>query len=239
MKIKTFLIIVITLSLIFESKAQHFFLADDSGRSNLMPNTDITVKPLISKGYKGTPYLSDDWNLGKIIFQDGHEIESIPIKYHIMNEELEVQHENQIKTSPYHLISSFEWGDIEKQSYRQFINAKNFSIELEGVPLTKFLEVLVDEEHKLYCKYDYEIQSPDYVPTHNVGSVDPEIKQQEYYYLGIDNQLYLIKGKKKNIANLFIGQEDAINKYIKDNQLKLKKREDLIQLVSYYNSLEN
>jgi hypothetical protein len=78
----------------------------------------------------------------------------------------------------------------------------------------------------------YAIQWHDDKPF-NTNNTTRIYKTIEHYYLYMDRQMFRLEKNKKNLAKLLAIPED----YISKQNLNLKKEEDAIKLVRFYNSL--
>lgn len=74
----------------------------------------------------------------------------------------------------------------------------------------------------------------------NLGGTSAEFKEQKsefYMELNASGNAIKISKSKKEFLSLFPGKEDAIEKYIKQNKIKLNREDDLIKLINHVNSI--
>ena len=59
-----------------------------------------------------------------------------------------------------------------------------------------------------------------------------------YFVKKKDQQAKEIRVNKKSVLCLFKDEEENIRQYMKANDLKMKSRDDLVQVVAFYNTLQ-
>ncbi|MEP5612972.1 MAG: hypothetical protein ABJP45_12025 [Cyclobacteriaceae bacterium] len=186
---------------------------------------------------EGTFYLDDEWREGDVLLTNELLIEDYPLKFDLQYNMLEFKFGDDIKVCPAHRIAKFSWRGADTQ-LRQFVNCKDFEFN-DDVRLTGFFEVLYDQEGsaKLLAKTNYDIAEPTYNVALDVGEKNSRIVKSDEYYLVVEKvAVPFTKSKAGNLA-LFQENEGNLKKYLKSNKLKFSKKEDLIQIVKYYDSL--
>ena len=63
------------------------------------------------------------------------------------------------------------------------------------------------------------------------------MRAKDSYFLKIDNAVFKIPKNKKAFFNLFKEKNELVKKYTKEKNLKLTLEDDLLSIVTYYNSL--
>jgi hypothetical protein len=76
-----------------------------------------------------------------------------------------------------------------------------------------------------------------YSVVHDAGQKNDEYTTKEEYYISKNGNLFKVKNKKSVLAVFEEEKRYELEQFIKDNRLNIKKQEDLMQLVEYYNSL--
>ncbi|QIE59606.1 hypothetical protein G5B37_08530 [Rasiella rasia] len=69
------------------------------------------------------------------------------------------------------------------------------------------------------------------------SSPDSFKKLRDVYYLKINNSLFEVPKKKKLFYQLFRNQAAAVERYAKNNGLKINREQDLLEICRYYNTL--
>lgn len=179
---------------------------------------------------KGSPYLYEDWVSGKIVFDNGDEMEDLQLNFDLYNHLLEVKTEQEVKVALPKQVRSV---DIyyHPEEHSKFIPVAGFRTK-EKEAAEGFAEVLYDGKIKLVKKSFVEIHKPTYRPSHDIGSLDYEIRKKEKLYLLEEGVLKEVKRKSD-----FGKWGKQMKAYARENNLRFRKEEDLIQLVRYYDSL--
>jgi len=89
----------------------------------------------------------------------------------------------------------------------------------------------------LLSRIELGVQMGYYLPSHGVGNKNDEIIKLEKFYIIRDGEISKLPKAPKDIMPIFKDQRPALRAYIKANKLKIRKREDLIKMVTYYNTL--
>ena len=74
--------------------------------------------------------------------------------------------------------------------------------------------------------------------TNSVKDPDKYILKETYYIRKGTAAAFQVLCNKKCIVKALGEKSEAICKFIKEKHLKMKKQEDVIQVISYFNSLE-
>lgn len=173
----------------------------------------------------GTYFWDDDWHTGTITLYTGKKIENLPLRYDLEHNQIEVQVGNEVKICGNKLAKQFFW--IETPGDTSFFVHRNdfqqLLVDNKGIQLLKQITIIEKEA--------------DYVPALDVGSKNRKlVKKKNYYLVSNDNVKKFTTNKKKN--NLLFGDKaDEVSKYLKSNNLKYTKEEDLIKIASYYSSI--
>lgn len=179
---------------------------------------------------KGSPYLYERWMKGKIVFENGVEMGNLELNFDLYNHLLEVKTEQVVKVA---LPEQIRFVDIyflpEKSS--RFIPVTGFLTE-DDEAAEGFAEVLYDGRIRLVKKSLLEIHQPNYRPTHDIGSLNFQIKKKEKIYLMEEGMLKEIKRMSD-----FGKWRKKMKAYARENNLRIRNEKDLVQLVQYYDSL--
>ncbi|OKL39243.1 hypothetical protein [Pontibacter flavimaris] len=195
----------------------------------------------------GNVYLTENWVSGELFITLNRLLESNSFKYDIENNQFLINSEKVAEPTPDQLrvinstvVDAFKLAD-PVLGERLFINAVNAGLTIEGKPATGFMEVLVsDEGMSLFRKTDTEKISANYNVAFNAGDKNDRIVKKESFYIKNAGQLNLIeisRNKKQNLA-LFGDKQNAMQVFLKKNNTDFTHAPDLVQLVSYYNSLK-
>lgn len=236
------IVFVLFIQQIFPSSliAQDSLAANQAGQMPGGHSGLFLMNKKVASKTVGTTYLDDNWNQGHIQLVGGQVVENFPLKYDIKNNVIEVKSDSEIKVCPSNIVSNFYWRNKETSKIVQFVNCQDYKIR-SGGPLVGFFEVVSDPNqlHKLFVKTNLVTIKPDYNVALSVGDRDTKIVKKEQYYLSNNDTVQLItKNKKKSLA-LFSVNEPLVTLFIKKNKLKFTKKEDLIRILAYYNTLKD
>lgn len=195
----------------------------------LQPNEAITTYDLRKRTKIERVFFNDDWSEGKFIFSDNHDSQrTFPLKYDILNQELNVDLAGSIYVVPLDSIRGF----LIENSLS--LNDYKFIIRKTGKGAEIF-ETIVKGENQLLVKHTAEKLKADYQPALDTGSRDEKvIKKQQFYFLDKDGHLLEIPKQKKAAKVLFSGYSSA-KKYLAKNKVNFKDKDSLRELVLFMN----
>ena len=200
------------------------------------PGSIINEIPYVPHEYHGSFYMKEDWARGNIISSEGDTIRDYPLKFDIENQRLEIKVNDGIKVLDRVNIASFEWLDESQKQMVKFVNATQY--EFVGPKAIGVFEVLVDgDDVKLLSLKKTEIREGNYNQQIDIGDRTPKIVQKESFYIWRDGWVNQLTGSKRKALLHFRGKADAVSEYAKKHKLNMKKREDLIEIVAYYQTL--
>ena len=187
----------------------------------------------------GDTYLDIHWKNSSILLYESEKlIEGFPIRYDIMTDEVEVKSKKGIKILKGTKIKSFVWVDSVTKAPDYFVNAKDFKGE-SNVPYSGFFQVLTDGSLPLFKKTEIDIKKADYNIQFNVGSQDDKILKKSEFYTLKDEQVLELPSSKKKLIALFGDRSEAMEVFIKENDLSTTKPEQLKIIFEHYNALVN
>src|SRR5688572_1361995 len=195
--------------------------------------------PLAEGKTIGDTYLDMHWKVASILLYESEKlIEGFPIRYDIMTDDVEVKTKKGIKVLQGVKIKSFVWVDSVTKSPAYFVNAKDFKDE-SNVPYSGFFHVLTEGSLPLFKKTEIEIKKADYNIQFNVGSQDDKILKKNEFYTLKGKQVVELPSSKKKIVALFGDKSEAMEVFIKENDLSITKSDQLKIIFEHYNSLVN
>lgn len=223
MKIKNCHLILLLLFSI-SSFGQHSDVDHIYLNSTSLTSIDLTSKELVGNSYIEERFLPGDISNQKTSFL---------LRYNAYRDEMEVE----LDEKPYYLPLSSYYSITFKLSNKtyQVLDFKDkysttkgfFVVQYLGAKLSLFLK----EKIKLYEEVPAKLGFKPYEPP-KLGRI-----KDNFFVAGQDNTAIELPNKKKDILKLFSPKSDEIQKYVKDNKLGFKDKEDLIQILKYYNSL--
>ena len=183
----------------------------------------------------GSPYFIEEWNLGEIKGPKGVTYESVRIRYNIYEGNLEIIKDGIAIAVDKKQVESFTItevnDDLEEISY-------HFSRIIGGNETNKFYQVLFEGETSLLV--DYTINKVNIVSQgyNTTAKTDRFALSSEYYLYDAESGYVKFRPKNKEFLSVIASdRKDAINKYLSQNKLNVKREEDLVNIVEYYNTL--
>lgn len=178
----------------------------------------------------GTPFVRAEWRPVTLVLANGGRIQNIQVRLNLISNEIHYLKDN-----------------VELVSDKQ-VKEVVFSESLDGMdrvfrngypesPLTSkatYFEVLCDGRVQLlkFIRKVLTEQKP-----YSSATTEQTIRESESYYLFKDGQLHRIKNGKSDLLALLEDQQKMLSQMIDKNELNLRKEEDLMQVVHFYNRI--
>lgn len=188
----------------------------------------LRVKSSTDASIIGSPYLVDSWSKGNVKFVNAKPADNVDLKLDLLENVLVLKGTDGSENTFTEKISEFTLNILGKDRLFKsgFLDSKNQLI-------TAYFEVLYNGKTKFLSKEGkMVIESKGY----NTSTITKKIESTtEYYISKSNNSVSLVKLNEKAILT-YLGIPD-LGKYVKDNQLNLKTRDDIIKLLQYHDSL--
>ncbi|MGF1638479.1 MAG: hypothetical protein ACFCUU_15490 [Cyclobacteriaceae bacterium] len=188
------------------------------------------------QGVKGSPFLFNEWANVDIYFTDGKMVDSLTVKYDMVNDELIT---NRLDGEPWYVykptVKEFLIEDPEKPLHLKFIKLEDDKSE-DG----KYFNVFVDGSIPLLKHTKVEFFKADYKGGYNANrpydAFEPTVS---WYVIGEKNKAVKISKSTKGVVQLFPDhRQEEIKKYIKKERLLMRNEDHLIQVFQYFNTSE-
>jgi len=175
---------------------------------------------------KGSPYLFEDFAIGKINLKDSKTYEG-PLRYDIYANQFE------FKTKEGEVYSIVNPETIEKINIdsRLFV----YIINKEKSNSGSYFEVLVQGKYSLLLKHSAILRDP--VPAKPYNDAKPATfitKEDDFYIRNENSGLFEIKNKDEVVA-IDPMRSTEISKFMKGNKIKVSNKSDLINLTNFLN----
>lgn len=179
---------------------------------------------------EGSPYLQDEFVSGSIYTaQKIHYIE-VPLRYNIYNDNLEFKlpsDEIQALSAP-EIVEIAIIGDIQL-NYSPFIKSNKVR---HG-----FLILLEEGKASLFSKPVVAFKEATEPAAYKLVEPAKFVRKADEFYIRIGNEPAKLINGKKDLIESFQDNREKVENYIDKNRIKTNKSEDLIKVVSFYNSL--
>ena len=211
--------------------------------AQLMPYVCLWAALVSSGPVCAQTFSQDVWYDGKVIL-DTEDTLTGSIRFDFPNNLLELEAANVVKAYSARKVVSFEVFDVVNQQTRQFFSLPFRSTSDYKVPI--FFELLMQGPLTLLCReklvteavpmygyspYGYGFGRPGYYGSRNRIAYD--------FYFGYPNgNIQSFSGGKKDFYYLVKDHQQALKDFVSEHQLRYNDREDLRQIVAYYNHLK-
>jgi hypothetical protein len=205
---------------------------------DLFSGGNVVLRKLMKRDYseaEGSPYLNEEFTKGKIVFNNGKEYDVLT-RLNVGTQKFEIKKNF---NSPASLI------DINESVTVQ-MNNKNYnlhSINLNNEQILAILENCVELENiSLYYFPKKVIKMPvetgAAAPTTGFTKVPkPKWADASEFLILKDDNWYSVPNSFKKLVSMNIFDSKLLKKYKKSNKLNIKKKESLIKMVTYFNSI--
>nr|WP_319570781.1 hypothetical protein [uncultured Draconibacterium sp.] len=187
-------------------------------------------RPLSESEIEGSPYLIDEFTKGTIYTSQKIQYNDIPLRYNIYNDEMEFQ-------TPDDQILAIATPEIVEKAVVGEDTFSNIPYEFGNKVKRAYFILLIEGKLSLYARPEVMYQKPKKA----AGYKEPEpakfIKRPDVFYLRINQQAAVKIESKKDLQNFFTDHQKQIQDFIKKNKIKVGKKDKIIELVQYYNSL--
>jgi len=184
----------------------------------------------------GDGYLHTYWSTGAILLNDKDQIiEGYPLRYDILNDELEIRSNAGVKALKSNRVKSFVWLDSLSNTAHYYISTSGYIAEGKDKP-KGFLQILSDGSMPAFKHTVVRVREADYRADLNMGKADTYVLKKEKFYYAIDNQLYPVPSSRKKFVAIFGARAQDIDAFISENNLSVSQEHHLRIIFDHYNS---
>jgi len=203
----------------------------NSRMQSILKSTSLYVADSYGDVY-GNPYVDEEFREGEILFKDSTIYKGIGMRLNHNNDQIEFQQDGQILAipNPEDLISVSFGNHLFR--FEKYTKGKKI--------LSSFFEVLVSGRTNLLYRRESIIKREQLPPTEmSGGNYRDYLRTVDDYYIKKEGEpAFLVNNTPKSILKALPDKKTELKKYIDQNNLKIKKEEDLKALVEYYNSIQ-
>lgn len=186
----------------------------------------------------GQNFPSEIWHQGKLVLIGGDTLKG-RIKYDFKNDMIQLDQNNSVQAFGSRKILYFEIFDDIIKNYRYFY-ALPFNVQSNyQVPI--LFEVLYEGSLTLLSR-EFIIQEtvPQYGYYYGSPMNDSRYRlSYDYYFLDKKGKISKYQLKKDELLDIMKRKSPEVKQYIKKNNLRYDRREDLVRIIAYYNALLN
>ncbi len=176
---------------------------------------------------------SELWHQGKIVLMSGDTLRGL-IKYDLQQDLVQYTLEDK-RTEAFSArkIMFFEIFDETVREYRQFF-ALPFTTST-GYRAPVFFELLANGKLTLLSRESVETRT--YNSPYYLGGYSRQILVYKYFFLNEKGNIQEFDGNKADLLNMMGRKSEDVEKYMKENKLKVDDKNDFARIVAYYNSI--
>ncbi|WP_276389559.1 hypothetical protein [Eudoraea chungangensis] len=177
----------------------------------------------------GSPYLDDMYKTGTTIISNNSETKRL-MRYNAFSDEMEFLSK---QDKPLKLL--------KKENIVVELDGKTYKVypyRYKGKKAKGYFNPLNEGEVVLYLQPRKKLIPAENIE-HGYDDIDPAqyLNDFNYYLKKGDNSLEKIDLGKKDILYVLRDRHDELKTFIKENDLKLRKESDALQVIAYYNDL--
>jgi hypothetical protein len=193
------------------------------------PGYNVIVKGDKMSDVTGSQYLSEEWEKGRITFNNGSIIDTINLRLNAYNNQMHFLEKGiEYTIGCPDKIKNIHIGN-RKFIYAPYMDGESIS---HG-----YFEVLVEGNTSLLVLFSVKRIESSYNIALSVGSKEDRLELFERYFLATNSSIVEIDKKGQNLFDSAGNQSDILRKRVKAEKLSFKKKEDLTTIVRYINSI--
>ncbi len=194
----------------------------------------IPVRP--KEVLSGTPYLSERFRLGRVLFGKNATSEVIEMDYNVYTNQVHYMENGQLMALDFNQIDGFVFLDLTTQEVMETYRTGEVDPDLKITQNTP-LKVIYDGKIKLYEHYDTYINE---IKNSYTGiNTKKYVSKQYIVFKDFDGEMERIKLKKKDFLKKVIDKKykKQMDQFIKQNDLNMKSEADAKLFLAQYENL--
>lgn len=216
------IVVVLLLTAIY-SKAQ----TQSFGNNVSAQTTDLS-------DIKGSAYSTSDWAKATVIMDDKTTYTNLKAKYSEYEDKLAVEGKDGQIMEFNNKVNDFTLSFTE--SGKDMLSHYRNGFKVEGYGPKDFFEILADGKTQLLKKVIKKVQTKTEYGA--VSSNRSFVATTRYFVVGPEEST-LIKKDTKSVLSALNSKKAEAESYIKDQKLNLGKQEDIVKLITWYNTVNN
>jgi hypothetical protein len=173
------------------------------------------------------------WHDGKIVLNAGDTLKGL-VKYDMQQDIVQFSYrERKGEVYTARKILYFEIFDNTIHKYRRFYTMPYAASS--GYRSSRFFELLEEGKMTLLCREILEYKT--YSSPYHTGSYSRLVLTNKYFFLKDDGTIEEFIGTKHDLLDLMGTKAETVEKFIRSNNLRFEDKQDVADIVSYYNSL--
>ncbi len=199
----------------------------------------LLLLPVVVTTNSAQQFSRDFWHNGEIDMRSGETVKG-RIKYNLEANSLLVQLENgSMRTYNPRSVEAWQILDAQSGEDRIFYSL-NFAEDGSKTGRAVFFELLTDGESLiLFTRRKVETEIDNVYDPFWVGgrAISVQVERENYYLLDRRGNMAAIDNNARDFLKLANMDDEQVKEYIKRNRLRLEFREDMTNLINYYNAV--
>lgn len=211
-------------------------LSSTSNYSTMISYYNVKDGDVILLNYEttGSPYLSDDYELGTVYMDDANKIENVALKYNVYND---------VFFAKENLVTPNEEakGVVKRPGLKIMMGKKYFMVlpDTETPSELHYYQIIsTGKKLSLIKKHDKSYRPRIQATTSLTRDVPAIFRDREaLYVMNSEGVLFPLPKSRKEILGFMKDKKDEIAEVVKNYKLNVKDEADLMRLLRFYNSL--
>jgi hypothetical protein len=194
----------------------------------------IPVRP--KEVLSGTPYLSEKFRLGRVLFGENATSEIIEMDYNVYTNQVHYMENGQLMAIDFNQIDGFVFLDLKSQEVIETYRTGEVNQDLKITQNTP-LKVIYDGKMKLYEHYDTYVNE---IKNSYTGINTKKYVSKSYIvFKDSDGEMKRIKLKKKDFLKHVVDKtyKKEMEQFIKKNDLSMKSEADAQLFLAHYENI--
>lgn len=184
-----------------------------------------------SDNIKGTPYLNGDFQQAKLIFPKNKPLQSM-VRYNVAKEEMQIK----IDEDGYRILHPDVVVEINNVPYKMmYYRGEDKTMDLIGY--FAMLSPTMEDGVQLLSKNRKFVRRGRAAAAMQKATPPKYVDQDDFYLKFGNSKPVMVETRTKKFIHMFPKEDQKdLKKFMKDNKLKAKRKQDLLAIVHYYNS---
>lgn len=190
------------------------------------------VETMMYSEISGDPFIFKDFREAVLVMGNGEEYNTY-IRFDILANEMHIKNNDEI----FAIISPEKIQMIETDSIKFIYSWISKSANVNLTKDASYFIIGTKGNCMLLFRKNIRIQDPEPPKLYQDAKAAKFIHKKDTYYLKLGNNNAVLIRHKKDIVKVLNDKKEAIILYMNSNSTDVKKVEDLLDMVKYYNSL--
>ena len=190
------------------------------------PLGEMDVPP----GTEGTPYLEDDFIVGKVHLVDGKWFDEIPLRFNVFNDAIEYKFKDLVaEITNLEEIDRFEF-DGKTYVHQAYLVRKNFDESI--------MQRVNSGKYQHLIKHTIKFKDAEEPAAYQEAKPPRFVHQGDKYYLSVNGQPAVQYNSKGELFKLLGTSSELAKNYFKENKIRISKSPEMQKFFDWFNALE-